>query len=157
MLEIRNAQLGEIAFLRTLDTIAVVGSDRHGQIAMWVTSGVCRTALLDGEIVGYSVSNYSFFHQRFIELVLVAKVHRRQGIGLALLRDILDRLPEEKVWTSTNQSNVPMQALLGRAGFIESGRVENLDAGDPELIFVHLSNVTPVESAAMQSITSTQG
>ena len=40
MLEIRNAQLGEIAFLRSLDTMAVVGSERHGQIAMWVTRGV---------------------------------------------------------------------------------------------------------------------
>jgi ribosomal protein S18 acetylase RimI-like enzyme len=138
MLEIRDAQLGEIAFLRTLDTMAVVGSERHGQIAMWVTSGVCRTALLDGDIAGYAVSNHSFFHQPFVELVLVAKAYRRQGIGLALVRDALDRLPGKKLWTSTNQSNAPMQALLARAGFIESGRVDNLDAGDPELIFVHL-------------------
>ena len=87
MLEIRQAQNGEIAFLRTLDTMAVLGNERHGQIAMWVTSGVCRTALLDGDIAGYAISNHSFFHQRFIELVLVAKAYRRQGIGLALVRD----------------------------------------------------------------------
>jgi ribosomal protein S18 acetylase RimI-like enzyme len=147
MLEIRNALFGEIEFLRTLDTMAVVGSERHGQIAMWVTNGVCRTALLDGEIVGYSISTYSFFHQRFIELVLVAKAYRRQGIGLSLLRDALKRLPEEKVWTSTNKSNSPMQALLAKAGFIESGRVDNLDPGDPELVFVHLPTVTPVDCA----------
>lgn len=118
--------------------MAVVGTERHGLIAMWVTSGVCRTAVLDGEIAGYSVSSYSFFHQRFIELVLVAKIYRRQGIGLALLRDALERPTKEKVWTSTNASNAPMRAMLAKAGFIESGRIDNLDPGDPELIFVHL-------------------
>jgi len=138
MLEIRQAQNGEIAFLRTLDTMAVLGNERHGQIAMWVTSGVCRTALLDGDIAGYAISNHSFFHQRFIELVLVAKAYRRQGIGLALVRDALERNAGEKVWTSTNRSNAPMQALLAKAGFVESGQIDNLDEGDPELIFVRL-------------------
>jgi GNAT superfamily N-acetyltransferase len=148
MLEIRQASAGEIGFLRTLDTMAVVGTERHGLIAMWVMSGACRTAVLDGDIAGYLVSNYSFFRQRFIELVLVAKIYRRQGIGLALLRDAIDRAPGEKVWTSTNESNAPMRTLLAKAGFIESGRVDNLDAGDPELILVHLPEVTPVESTA---------
>ncbi len=46
--------------------------------------------------------------------------------------------PGKRVWTSTNESNAPMRALLGSAGFVESGRVDNLDPGDPELIFVRL-------------------
>ena len=50
-----------------------------------------------------------------------------------------------KVFTSTNQSNLPMQRLCDRLGFIKSGYVENLDEGDPELIYVKL--LAPVPSA----------
>ena len=46
--------------------------------------------------------------------------------------------PGEKLWTSTNQSNAPMCALLSRLGFILSGQIDNLDDGDPELVFVRL-------------------
>jgi ribosomal protein S18 acetylase RimI-like enzyme len=138
MLEVRDARPGEIGFLRALDPMAIAGSERHGQIAMWVTRGTCRVAVRDGDIAGYLVSDHSFFHQRFIELVLVAKVYRRQGIGHALVQDALDRTPTEKVWTSTNKSNASMQALLAKLGFTRSGQVDNLDPGDPELIFVRL-------------------
>jgi hypothetical protein len=31
-----------------------------------------------------------------------------------------------------------MQALLARLGFIRSGTIENMDDGDPELVYVRL-------------------
>jgi len=49
---------------------------------------------------------------------------------------IAKRKPKRRAFTSTNASNEPMQKLLGKFGFIESGHVENLDEGDPEIIFV---------------------
>lgn len=45
------------------------------------------------------------------------------------------KIATEKLFTSTNQSNVPMQNLLIQLGFVESGYIENLDEGDAELIF----------------------
>ena len=42
------------------------------------------------------------------------------------------------MFTSTNQSNLPMQRLCDRLGYVKSGYVENLDEGDPELIYVKL-------------------
>ena len=41
-----------------------------------------------------------------------------------------------KLFTSTNQSNLGMQALLVRLGYEPSGIVHNLDEDDPELIYV---------------------
>ena len=35
--------------------------------------------------------------------------------------------PGEKLWTSTNESNTSMRALLPSLGFIPSGRIDNLD------------------------------
>jgi hypothetical protein len=45
------------------------------------------------------------------------------------------------LFSSANLSNVAAQRLFVRAGFIESGRVENLDPGDPEVIYFKAPNV----------------
>jgi len=95
-----------------------------------------------------SVLTEGFFHQPFIEFVMVAEANRRRGYGRALVDHCVGLSPAAKVWTSTNTSNSAMQPLLAKAGFILGGRVDSLDPGDPELIFVHLPRVTPVESAA---------
>ncbi len=41
----------------------------------------------------------------------------------------------EKLFTSTNLSNLPMQALLAKLGYTLSGVIHNLDEGDPELVY----------------------
>ncbi len=41
----------------------------------------------------------------------------------------------DKLFTSTNQSNRPMQKLLEKLGYQPSGYIENLDEGDPELVY----------------------
>ena len=51
------------------------------------------------------------------------------------MRHIESLLVEEKLFTSTNASNTPMQALCERLGFVRSGYVANLDEGDPEIIY----------------------
>jgi hypothetical protein len=35
------------------------------------------------------------------------------------------------LFASTNESNVPMQALLDSLGYVQSGIINNLDPGDP--------------------------
>jgi ribosomal protein S18 acetylase RimI-like enzyme len=80
-----------------------------------------------------------FFDSFFIKLVAVAEAERRAGVGTAMIEHLIDLIPPgEKLWTSTNESNAPMRALLPRLGFIESGRIDNLDEGDPELVFVRM-------------------
>ena len=41
----------------------------------------------------------------------------------------------DKLFTSTNQSNTQMQALCETLGYVKSGWVDNLDEGDPEIIY----------------------
>jgi len=52
-----------------------------------------------------------------------------------LLRHLISICRTPKLFSSTNRSNLPMQALLLKTGFAESGIVYNLDAGDPEVIY----------------------
>jgi ribosomal protein S18 acetylase RimI-like enzyme len=90
-----------------------------------------------GRSAGYAVLTRAFFHRPFVELVMVAPATRRQGIGLALVAHLVGVAPaKQNLWTSTNVSNAPMRELLAKAGFVQSGQIDNLDEGDPEVIFV---------------------
>ncbi|MDQ2305679.1 GNAT family N-acetyltransferase, partial [Pseudomonas aeruginosa] len=66
----------------------------------------------------------------------VAPDCRRRGIASALLRQARDDCRGDRLFTSCNRSNLPMRRLLEREGFQPSGVIDNLDEGDPELVFV---------------------
>jgi GNAT superfamily N-acetyltransferase len=138
-LEIRAAGSDDIADLIAADPYAQINAIRRAQIAERVDAGHCFIAQRGGRIVGFCVLDRSWYDQFFIKLVAVAEAERRTGVGTAMIEHLIGLVPPgEKLWTSTNQSNAPMRALLPRLGFIESGRIDNLDEGDPELIFVRL-------------------
>jgi GNAT superfamily N-acetyltransferase len=90
----------------------------------WVAEGF-------GRIVGYGILS-----KNFIEIVFVAEDARRTGAGAALLSAMEKAVREDRLFTSTNESNIAMRALLFTRGYRESGRIENLDPKDPELVFV---------------------
>jgi ribosomal protein S18 acetylase RimI-like enzyme len=134
-LEFRRASDTDLITLCALDTVVANAPQRAIDIARWVRHGNCHIAVRDGVTVGYGVLEKSFFGRDFIELLMVDKAARREGIGRALLRYLIAQCREESVWTSTNTSNDAMQALVTSEGFIESGIVHGLDPDDPELIF----------------------
>ncbi|MFA6069634.1 MAG: GNAT family N-acetyltransferase [Janthinobacterium sp.] len=72
----------------------------------------------------------------FVSLVVVAPGQQRRGVGLRLLAAAADACRTEKLFTSTNQSNGAAQRLFASAGFVRSGRIEHLDEGDPELVYM---------------------
>ena len=86
-------------------------------------------------LVGFAIANDSFFAQYFLVLVVVHEDHRRRGVASALIRAVEARSPTPKLFTSTNQSNTAMQAVCESLGFVRSGIIENLDEGDPEVIY----------------------
>ena len=93
---------------------------------------------------GYAIVSRRFFSRPFIELLAVAPDFRRAGVGGALLEACSAAFAGEILFTSTNQSNRPMQALLAKTGFAPSGVIENLDPGDPELVYVRLPGKDPI-------------
>ncbi|WP_297113197.1 GNAT family N-acetyltransferase [uncultured Devosia sp.] len=134
-LVIRPARTDDIAALVALDTFADAGNDRAQEIALWVDAGHCACATIDGNLAGYAVMHRHFFDRPMLEMVMVGAMHRRQGVGEALIRRAIETAPGPVLWTSTNQSNAPMQSMLARIGFQRSGFIEGLDEGDPELIY----------------------
>ena len=93
-------------------------------------------ARVDGIVRGSVIADESFFEQFFVRLLIVHPDFRRRGLAIALMRAAGLDCQTGKIFTSTNQSNLPMQRLCDRLGFVKSGRIENLDEGDPELIYV---------------------
>ena len=86
--------------------------------------------------MGYAILREGFFGFDFIELLYVEASVRRHGIGQALIERLERECNTPKLFTSTNESNNAMRSLLARLGYQPSGAIHNLDAGDPELIFM---------------------
>ncbi|MEQ8768772.1 MAG: GNAT family N-acetyltransferase [Planctomycetota bacterium] len=133
----------EIRDAMSSDRDAMVSVERAGQneparvafIERSLRSATCLVAEREGRLIAYGVLEYWFFDNGFVSMVYVAEPERRQGVGRALLEELAERCVTPKLFTSTNESNRPMQQLLHLLGYVPSGVVENLDPDDPELFY----------------------
>lgn len=135
MISIRPAVESDIQTLCSLDLIARRDDERVEFIQREVTSGNCYVAAADEHVIGYGVLNYTFFHHGNIDMLYIHADHRRSGAGAALLRHMETHCQTPKLFTSTNLSNLPMQSLLAKEGYVLSGMVLNLDDDDPEIVY----------------------
>jgi ribosomal protein S18 acetylase RimI-like enzyme len=132
---IRQAQAYDIQVIWSFDHIAQDDEPRRVFIRHAVLTGQCSVAIAGQEIIGYAVLEYSFYAYGFIAMVYIHPDHRHAGAGSALIRYLESLCQTEKLFTSTNASNLPMQALLTKLGYVRSGMIENLDEDDPELVY----------------------
>lgn len=135
---IRNARPGDAEAIKGLDTEARKNSIRAEYIDRWLQNERVLIAEFMGEIVGYGVFSHSFFHQGFVEMLMIHPEYRRTGVGQLLLESLENLSDTPKVWVTTNLSNKAMQSLLGRRGFQPSGYIDGLDLGDPEIVYSKL-------------------
>jgi ribosomal protein S18 acetylase RimI-like enzyme len=136
LLKIRPAESEDLRALLQLDPTAQREESRATFIRRSLACAVCFVATEAEVIVGYSVLDSSFFDRAYISMLYVHPEFRRRGIGFSLMLRMEEASNDSRLFTSTNQSNTPMQALLNKLGYRRSGFVENLDEGDPELIYV---------------------
>jgi ribosomal protein S18 acetylase RimI-like enzyme len=120
------------------DADAVVAVDhipeRADDVRRAVLETRCLLAEVDGRVVGFCIAGH-FFGYDFLELQVVGSDHRRKGIGTALAKAWEESSRSPKLFTSTNESNLAMQRLCEQLGYVRSGVIENLDEGDPEVIY----------------------
>ena len=136
MIKIRKAKLEDIHPICSFDQIAIENkANRRQHIRKWVESEICYVAEIYGSVVGYTVLDYNFYSNGMIEMLYVHPDYRRQGVGTELIKHIESICKTEKLFTSTNQSNLAMQGLMNKRGYVSSGFIENLDEGDPEIVY----------------------
>lgn len=135
-MDVRLANPLDAAALKALEDDSSAVPARDEFIDRSLKAGECFVAVADAHIAGYAIFNYSFYDRGFVSLLYVRSDLRRRGIGSALMAHIHRLCRTPTIFTSTNQSNRPMQSLLEKLGYQPSGVIENLDEGDPELVFM---------------------
>jgi GNAT superfamily N-acetyltransferase len=134
-MEINKATESDIEAIISVDHVAEHDENRRRHICEWVSGDSTILAVVDDAVVGYAVLEYTFFSQGFISMLIVAEDSRRKGVGTALVWHLEEICKTGKLFTSTNKSNEPMQALMQSMSYEPSGIVYNLDDGDPELFY----------------------
>lgn len=137
----RDVQV-RLAATRDRRAIAVcdqrVAGDLHRRelIDAAIAARHCWVVDKNGAVAGFGVLTTNFFARDFVALVFVAEQFRRKGVGDAILDTIERARRADRLFTSTNESNAAMRALLEKRGYKPSGTILNLDPDDPELVFV---------------------
>ena len=125
----------DLAAVIACDPYAHLHSERRALLRRAIADSSAIAAFIHGTAVGFVVLEYNFFGTGFIPLVAVAAHVRRTGYGLALMSEAERRCTTPKLFTSTNRSNMAAQGLILKSGFEPSGRIDNIDPSDPELIY----------------------
>ncbi len=134
-MKINKATESDIEAIISVDHLTAHDENRRRHICEWVSGDSTFVAVVDNVVVGYAVLEYTFFSQGFISMLIVAEARRRKGVGTALVSHLEEICKTGKLFTSTNKSNEPMQALMQSMSYEPSGIVHNLDDGDPELFY----------------------
>jgi ribosomal protein S18 acetylase RimI-like enzyme len=122
--------------LEALDTVFPRDPLRTEWIDRWLRQDRVVVAVVGELVVGYGVLNHGFFHHSQVEMLMIHPEYRGQHIGEALLSALEQAADGPKLFVTTNLSNHRMQRLLQRAGYGPCGYIDQLDPGDPELVFV---------------------
>ena len=132
----RAAGHGDVKAMLACDAYAQTHPERGEAVRAAVGKGHCQVAIRAGQMAGYALLHDDFFGHGFVSLVVVAPAHQRRGVGRRLLAAAAEACTTTKLFTSTNASNGAAQGLFASAGFVRSGRIDHLDEGDPELVYV---------------------
>lgn len=131
----RYANINDTIEILRMDEKVIHSSSRSGYLSEMIDHHRCLVAEQNASISGFLTFDTNFFGYWFISLVIVDPAYRQKGIATALIKHLEKLCPTSKLFTSTNQSNLPMHNLCDRLGYLKTGIIENLDEGDPEIIY----------------------
>ncbi|MGE7919791.1 GNAT family N-acetyltransferase [Viridibacillus sp. NPDC093762] len=135
MSSVITAKLENIEEIIKLDCEIIGNTSRRKHIEKIVGEGHCLIIKEEEIVRAFLLFDTSFFECSFISLIIVSKLARRKGYATALINYFESIAPTQKIFSSTNQSNINMQKVFESQGFVRSGIIENLDDGDPEIIY----------------------
>ena len=133
----RPAADGDLTGIAGVDPAVDSDADRRALIVRAIAEESCWIAGRQDLPEGYLVlSRRHFFGRDFVSLLAVKAAARRQGMASALFHLAETSAATPQLFTSTNQSNHPMRALLDTRSYLAAGVIDHLDPGDPEIVFV---------------------
>lgn len=134
-MEIRQANEHDLKKIVDIDK-KIIGCDRRKEeIDQAIKEERCLIISSEKELSGFLIYHVHFFECCFISLIMIDPAHQRKGLASILLTHMTQVSPTEKLFSSTNESNESMKRVFAKNGFSKSGFVDNLDEGDPEIIY----------------------
>lgn len=124
-----------VDFDYNLDKVEHIELKREEKITKAILDEECFIILANNRAVGFVIFDYRFFDQGWIELIILDVKYRGKGIDGQAIDLICKQCKTNKVFTSTNSSNIQMQKALSKVGFSFAGTINGLDDGDPELFY----------------------
>lgn len=135
MNDVVKAKMNDLDTIVTIDIEVIGHNSRNEYIKHAIKEEKCLVVKENNCIVGFLIYDTNFFEYAFISLIIVSPKERRKGHATSLIKYFISISPTNKIFSSTNESNKKMQEVFSVNGFIRSGLVENLDEGDPEIIY----------------------
>ena len=117
-----------------IDAFDPFAGDRQSEIS----EDRCLVATRDHQIVGYlSYKQDGFICRPFICFMAVHPDHQRNGIATQLLQTAQQIIGSGRLFISTGENNLTMQALLKRHGWISAGCVKAVNNDDTAELFYY--------------------
>ncbi|MGG0730220.1 GNAT family N-acetyltransferase [Bacillus paramycoides] len=135
MVQVRIATLNDLEDVISIDSEVIGNRSREVELRKSIEENRCFVGQIDDQISGFLVYHKHFFNHIFIDLVIVRPTVRRQGVAKTLMKHVENIFSVDKIFSSTNKSNEKMQQVFCSLNYVNSGYIDNLDAGDPEIIF----------------------
>ncbi|WP_186580336.1 GNAT family N-acetyltransferase [Aquibacillus kalidii] len=135
MINVVEASIDDLEKIVQIDGEVIGNTSRRNYIENSIKFGKCIVAKENEDFVGFLIYNVNFFECAFISLIIVSPSSRRKGYASLLMDYLVSSSPTTKVFSSTNRSNINMQSVFEKNGFVKSGVVDNLDEGDAEIIY----------------------
>ncbi|MGM0846677.1 MAG: N-acetyltransferase family protein [Bacillota bacterium] len=139
-MNIMTARISDLDAVAQIDSEVIGNTSRRDFLEKAIRNDSLIIVEENDEVVGFLVCERNFFDCAFISLIVVSNTKRRMGYGSEMLNYMVNNSPTTKIFSSTNRSNHSMQKVFEANGFIKSGIVENLDEGDPEIIYFRWQN-----------------
>ncbi|MBH0157064.1 GNAT family N-acetyltransferase [Fictibacillus sp. 5RED26] len=134
-MEIQHAKEHHLQKIIELDK-KMIGSDhRKEELEHAIKEERCLILYQEDEIAAFLIYHTHFFDCCFISLIMVDPAHQRKGLASSLLTHMSRISPTNKLFSSTNESNESMKKVFIKNNFKKSGFIDNLDEGDPEIVY----------------------
>ncbi|XXM71088.1 N-acetyltransferase family protein [Lysinibacillus sphaericus] len=135
-MNIEMANKSDLPDLLHIDQSVIGNNHRSVLIDRSIQDRCCLVCKIEGKPAGFLLSNKQFFDHWFVSLVIVHPDCRKRGIARGLFTAFEEMADENKIFSSANQSHNIMHRVFLSLGYEKSGLIENLDEGDPEIIYV---------------------
>ena len=134
--EIRSASTRDLAALQPIVWPPLLAEPKRRRFLRGLDENEVVVICREDDICAYAWIYAGFFGHTFLAYLAVQPRYRRNALAGMLLEVTERRAVTDRVFSSTNASNAVMQAVFERYGWRRCGQIDELDPGDPELVYV---------------------